>query len=144
MSWSYDSALEKPKDQIRFLVQDVTESKALFQDEEIDWALTQDANVFLTAANLCDILVGRGRGIKFKKISDFSMAFSPDYYEKLAGSLRARGMFHQLPYAGGISKDDKLIQELQTNWNPPAISRGQGDNLGAPAPGIPNDPLTTL
>ena len=144
MSWTYDPALAEAKDQVRFLIQDVTVTKQLFQDEEIDWAITHDANIFLAAANLCDLLVGRMRGVKFKKISEFSMAFSPDYYMRLSGSLRARGMFHQIPYVGGISKADKLAQELRDDWAPPAISRGQGDNPAAPSPAVAKDPLTTI
>lgn len=131
--------------QVRLLIQDINTSRQLFQDEEVDWQLTQEANVYMAAALLCDVLVMRAGGIKSKKISEFAVQYDTKFYMSLAGELRARGMGHQVPYAGGISISDKARQEGDTDAVPPKITRRQADNPAAPQPSVtPTNPLETI
>lgn len=158
MSWTYDNTLFASttagtyvgstigeRYQIRLWLQDINTNRQLFQDEEIDWTITQEANRYMAAAALCDVLIGRAQGVKSKKISEFQISYDPRYYQILAGQLRARGAGHQVPYAGGISISDKLAQQQDTDWVPPAVPRGLDDNPAAPAPATPStNPLTTI
>ena len=131
--------------QIRLLIQDTNTARQLFQDEEIDWQQTKEANIYMAAAALCDVLVAKAGGVKSKKISEFAISYDPRYYQSLAAQLRARGFGHQVPYAGGISIADKLAQQSDPDWVPPAIPRGLDNNPAAPAPATPNtNPLTTI
>lgn len=158
MAWTYDftafadtavgtytGSTKGERYQIRFWLQDTNTNRQLFQDEEIDWAQTQEANRYMAAASLCDVLIAKAGGLKMKKISEFQIAYDPRYYQILAGQLRARGAGHQVPYAGGISISDKLAQQSDTNWVPPAVPRGLDNNPAAPAPATPStNPLTSI
>jgi len=131
--------------QIRLWLQDINTNRQLFQDEEIDWSLTQEANRYMAAASLCDILLARAGGVKMKKISEFQIAYDPRYYQLLAGQLRARDAGHQVPYAGGISIQDKLALQSDSDWVPPIVPRGLDNNPAAPAPTTPStNPLTSI
>lgn len=145
MAWSYDSNLVFEKDQVRFLIQDRTSTRPFFQDEEIEWVLTQEHNIYMAAAVLCETLVARSGGVKWKQIDDLGIEYNTDFFRGLATSLRARGLSHQLPYAGGISASDKLSVSGETDWIRPVFSRDLGDNPDAPGPtGAPPDSLTSI
>lgn len=132
------------RNQIRLWLQDTSSSRQLFQDEEIDWQQTQEANAYMAAAFLCDMLVSRAGGIKSKRISDFYITYDTAYYQSLAMTLRARGNSYQVPYVGGISRADKSAQRSDLDWIPPTFGRGMGDNPDAPKPSTPSNPLTTI
>jgi len=142
---TYAGSIVGERYQIRLWLQDTNTNRQLFQDEEIDWAQTQEANKYMAAASLCDVLIARAGGIKSKKISEFQISYDPRYYQLLAGQLRARGAGHQVPYAGGISIADKTALQSDPDWVPPAFPRGLDDNPAAPAPATPStNPLTTI
>jgi len=144
--WTYSGdPSDSEKNAVRFLLQDTNESRPLVQDEEIDWLITQNANLYLAAAALCDVLVAKTGAMRSKTIGEFRISYSSDFYKMLGASLRARGLTHQLPYAGGISIADKLNQQNSSDWVDPAVSRGLGDNPAAPHPTTPSqNPLTTI
>lgn len=131
--------------QVRFLVQDTQTARQLLQDDEIYWLLTTESNIFMTAAACCDSLVAKAGSIHSKAISEFRITYNSEYYRALGATLRARGAFHQMPYAGGISISDKEAQQANTDWVPPAIARGLDDNPAAPSPATPSiNPLMTI
>lgn len=142
MAWTYNNPNNSPKDQVRLLIQDTTLSRALFQDEEIEWFLTQEMNVYMVAARCCNTVVVRFGAVKSRKVGDLSIDYDPDFYRGLAAEYRARGQSYQTPYVGGISVADKLAQEADPDWIQPRAFRGEFDNPGAnqPAPGNVNDP----
>lgn len=143
--WSYDAEMSTGRDQVRFLIQDTTSTRQLFQDEEIDWMLTQEANIYMAGAALCDMLLMRNKGVKYKKIGDLSISFDSGLYKLLANQLRARGNNYQIPYAGGISSADKAAHTADTDAPRSAFARGLGDNPEAPrVVGPSNNPLTDL
>lgn len=139
MAWSYDAALGTDVDRVRFLVQDNNSAKQLFQDEEIDWVLSNEDNIYTAAATLCDQLVTRAGGVKSKKISEFTITYDLSVYRSLAMSLRARGAYNQVPYAGGISELDKTKLQDDPDAVQPKFSRRLHDNPEAPEPGITSD-----
>lgn len=142
----YPPATVGQRNEVRLLIQDTVSSRPLFQDEEIDWSLTTAANVYMCAADLCDVLVAQSAGVKSKRISDFYITYDVALYTKLSGTLRARGMSHQVPYVGGISQADKDAQTSDSDWVEPRISRKQGDNPAGfdPVTNTSNNPLTQI
>ena len=91
-SYSGDPATAN-KDAVRFLLQDVentTRRPALLQDEEIDWLLQQEDDVYLAAANGAERLAARARGIGRKKVGSTDIEYKPEYWEALAEKLRMR------------------------------------------------------
>lgn len=142
---SYSGASIGQRNQVRLMIQDTDSNRPLFQDEEVDWTITTSANVYTAAANLCDLLVAKTRGTRYKKISGLAMSVDVQFYINLSANLRARGAGHQVPYAGGISKTDKLAQQQDADWEQPKVGRGLGDNPAAPQPEVKsNNPLTTI
>jgi hypothetical protein len=147
VSWTYD--VTKFSDptvgdlmQIRFLIQDTTAARPLLQDEEIQLADSQHANVFMAAAACCDQLIARAGNISSRKVGDLSLTYDPKFYRELRGGLRARGLAHQVPSAGGLSVADKLAQAADSDAVRPAFVRGMEENPGAPQPaGISPNPL---
>lgn len=107
MSWSYSSSLEKRKDQVRFLLQDIDSGRQQLQDEEILWLLGTEANVYMAAAAAADLLVARSRGISSQSIDGLSKSFAPDHWKAVATRMRARGGTHQTISAGGVSLADR-------------------------------------
>lgn len=145
MAFGYDNQLTTDKDQVRFLIRDTNSARPFFQDEEIVWAISQAPNIYIAGAELCEQLLLSAGGVKSKKIGDFAISYDPSFYRMLAGSLRARGMGNQMPYAGGISQSDKQIQQGDTDAVQPSIMRRLDDNPAAPQPQIPpKTPLETL
>ena len=158
MAWSYDSsqflsttpgiyppATLGTRNQVRFWIQDTQSARPLLQDAEVDWAITQEANVYMAAAACCDLLVAKAGNVKMRKVGDLELTYDPQFYRALADTLRARGAGHQMPYAGGISIADKIAQENDPDWVPPRMFRGEFDNPNAdqPQPGI-NTSTNTL
>jgi hypothetical protein len=123
------------RDQVRFLVQDTKTTRQLVLDEEIDWVQTQEQNVYFMAAAICDSIVIRLGGMKQKRVGDLDITYDLNFYKGLAVSLRSRGSFHQVPYAGGISIADKLAQEANSDAVRPRTTITEFDNPGADQPG---------
>lgn len=130
---------------VRLWIQDTQSSRKLFFDQEIEFQITQEANAYMAAASLCDVLVARAGGVKTKKISEFFITYDVAFYRLLGASLRSRGLGHQVPYCGGISITDKERQQLDSDWAPPSFYRDLDDNPGAPQPAVLNpNPITTI
>lgn len=152
MGWSYSgNPGASNKDAVRFLIQDTNTSRQLVQDEEIEWMIGQEANIYMAASQICTQLVvkGGGGGVKRKKVGDLMIEYDTAFYRALAGSLSARGVGHQVPYAGGISKTDKQLQQTDPDWVKPKFARDMENNPAAPQPQIPpgssnDDPLNQI
>ena len=157
--WTYDATLfasttagyypgstQGERYQVRLLIRDIDSTRPLFQDEEIDWQLTQEANVYMVGAALCDMLISKGGGVRSKKVGELTITYDASFYRELSGQLRARGFGHQIPSAGGISVSDKLAQETDTDQTKGAIFRRLQDNPTAPqqATRTPTDPIEQI
>ena len=130
--------------QVRFLIGDTNLSTGmLLEDEEIDWLLATEANVYMAAAMAADMIVTRMNGavvgatgpITRKRVGQTDITYAngrtSEQYGSLAGSLRARGSNHQLPFAGGISVSDKATREIDTDRPAGRIRLGQFDSPDA-------------
>jgi hypothetical protein len=148
MAWTYDTATlaTSTLTQVRLLIQDTQTARQLFQDEEINWAISAEANVYTAAAALCDMLVAKAGNVKSKSVADTSITYDVQMYRGLASILRSRGAGHQVPFAGGISISDKEVQQQDTDAVQPRLFRGLADNPNAntPAPRASDSPLTRV
>jgi hypothetical protein len=81
------------KDAVRFLVQDTdvtTAGVVRLQDEEINWVLTQQSNVFLAAAECCDVIAAYWAKIQNTRIGPLNIqrGQAVPFYISLAEALR--------------------------------------------------------
>lgn len=146
MPWTYSgNPGSSQKDMVRFLISDTNTNRQLVLDEEIEWLLTQEMNVYMAAAAACRSLVIKAGGVRRKRISDFDISYDVQFYARTMAELTARGSSYQIPYAGGISITDKQAQQADPDAVTPAIVRDLDNNPLAPQPSFPgSNPLTTI
>lgn len=121
------------RDAVRFLSQDNVLIGAVYRstDEEIAFLIATEANIYMAAGRLCQILAQRGGGLTRKRVGDLELEFGTrqDFLD-LADRLFARGMTHQIPTVGGISAADKEILTSDADWLRPIFSRKMQENVG--------------
>lgn len=130
--------------QVRFLIGDTNVASGMaLEDEEIEWLLSTEANIYMAAAAAADMIVTKINGstgtggtvgpITRKRIGQTDISYfngrTAEQYLSLASTLRARGGTHQMPFAGGISATDKLTRELDTDRPAGRIRLGQFDSV---------------
>ena len=130
-----DGTAAEKRDAVRFLAQD-NQANASSQykatDEEIAFLISSEANVFMAAGRLCQVLANRGGPLSLKKVGDLTLEFGgKEDYLALAQALFARGMTYQLPTVGGISRGDKEVLADDTDWLRPLFSRKMQENPGS-------------
>jgi len=123
MTWSYHGNPQGSEiDAIRFEIGDTDENWQLLQDEEIQYAVSMEANWIGAAARCCEAIAR-----KFAREADYRLG--PQWlnasqrsqaYKELAAELRRRAAA-----LGGIS------HETERHLRPPAFGRGLMDNKGA-------------
>lgn len=138
MSWSYNTALSDTKDQVRLLIGDTTSTDQQLQDEEINFYLSTEANVYMAAAACATALATKYVRKADKQVGDLKISWkgTAQSYTDMAKSLRNKGRTHQVPSAGGISVSDSEAAENNTGLRHNAIRRGMHDYV-APSP-LPN------
>lgn len=130
MSWSYDPTMPTNMDKVRFLIQDTNTLDQLLEDEEINFMLSDYPNYKMAAANCADVLSSKFAGIADSKtIDNLSLSFQnkSQKYAALANRLRMQASKFLLPYAGGISKNDKQRNEDDPDRVKPFAKRDQMD-----------------
>jgi hypothetical protein len=135
MSFSYEPGASD-KDTVRLLVGDTDPDKRQLHDEEIAWFLTENSNVYLAAAEAAKAIAALyGRDVD-KQVGDLKISASQrqKQYLDLAKQLRSRVGRSISPYAGGISRSDKIAVEQDTDRVRPAFRRNQFDNPGTVDP----------
>ena len=140
MVWTYSGdPAASDLDAVRFLLGDTVEASAIFQDEELEWVLTQASNVYIAASiaaeSAASAFEGAAGDVKTKTVGALSISYDSEKaekYRKLSRQLRFQGALHStiVPYSGGISKADKETQEDDTDWVRPNFSIGMHDNEG--------------
>ncbi len=124
MAFSYSgNPADSDKDSVRFLLQDTTEPGEFLQDEEINFLVAQEVNIYSAAAAGAMLLAGRSHNVKTKKVGDLSITFGSETWKGLAEWLRGRGSSYQIPSAGGTSRSDKRTLEDDNDWLVPDFFR---------------------
>lgn len=142
--WTYTGdPASSDRDAVRFLIGDTIETAAIFQDEEIDWLVLQNGNIYFAAALAADAAAAQFAGaqsqgaVKTKTVGALSISYDDSAraseFRQLARDLRFRGAVNStiITYSGGISKSDKQTREQDTDWDKPSFARGMHDNPNA-------------
>lgn len=116
------------RDKVRFLARDTTSGAMTLNDEEVDWLLTQEANVFMAAAAAVELIANRHVGIASKSVGGLSLSYSQASASEYARTLRLRGRSYQVPTAGGISIAANEIDATDTDRPTPDFRRGMHDH----------------
>jgi hypothetical protein len=141
MAWNYDPSqlATSQKDQVRVEIQDTDSSVALLQDEEIEYALSVESNLWGAAARCCEQLSRRfmqkpdtrlGRNLELR------YAQQQKQYADMAKDLRRKAMGAAVPWAGGTSKSEKETAEADSDRVQPIFTKTMQDNerIGGWAP----------
>jgi hypothetical protein len=94
MSASYSVNLTTDKDWVRMLIGDRDVTSPIFQDEEINAVLAEEANKYLAAAAMGGMILARGRGLVEKAVDDLRLRWSDNpksAYSAYIQNLREKG-----------------------------------------------------
>jgi hypothetical protein len=135
MSFSYKLAegLPDERDQVRLLVSDTDSENFLMDDEEIDFFLSQEPNIYWSAATVANTMIIRlGAGfLEDQKVGETRIrAKRINELKLLIDQWRARGAAHQLPSAGGIFLNEQQAMDLNSNILKSDFFRGMSDYPG--------------
>ena len=133
MTWSYSGdPSSSDRDQVRFLIFDTDTNDQLLSNEEADWLLSQNSNIYMAAASAAEAIAA-----KFAKdISRSVVGISAtpggraDFYLELAERLRAQVAStnkHAQVFAGGLTVDGKEALDDDSDAVQPAFKSGQFD-----------------
>tara|TARA_A100001515_G_scaffold67655_3_gene53806 strand:- start:1513 stop:1956 length:444 start_codon:yes stop_codon:yes gene_type:complete len=136
MTWSYSGdPSSSDRDKVRFLVFDTDTNDQLLSNEELDWLLSQNSNIYMAAATAAEAIAA-----KFAKdISRSVVGISAtpggraDFYLELAERLRAQVSStnkHAQVFAGGLSIDNKEALDDDSDAVQPGFKIGQFDYDG--------------
>lgn len=137
MSWSYEPGVSD-KDTVRLLVGDTNPDQKQLHNEEVQWFLDNNANLYLAASEAAKSIAALYAREVDKHVGDLRIWASQrqSQYLALAKELRLRAARGVSPYAGGISRSDKRSVQQNNDRVQPAFRRGQFDNpLVANPPG---------
>lgn len=142
MTWEYDNTLPSDKDKVRFIIQDTNDSEHLLEDEELEWLLVEQGNVYLAGAAACEVLAGRFRAkVTSKSVGGLSISYAnrADEFAKQATLLRTQSgnLATSIPTpvwtAQTISEKEERDTDEDRNATPFAL--GMHDNEGTAAYG---------
>ena len=121
-SYSGDPA-SSDNDAVRFLLQDTDCTSNIFEDEEIAWVLTQEANIYMAAACLLDTAVNQSSGsLASKKVGDLSLAFGLSETRQRIKDLRMKGKSrYELPSMPAQIRDAKRELREDVDRVPPQL-----------------------
>lgn len=119
MTFTYIDPTNNNRDKVRFLIQDTDSTSPHMTDEEINWLISEWADVYDAAANAADILAGQyaHKADYSKSVGDLSLneTFSTqsERFQALATSLRLNRMRRYAP--SWIANADSLKSTADRN-----------------------------
>ncbi len=145
MSWSYSliftGTATGKRNQVRLLAQENVSTRQKVADEEIDHLISEEANVYMAAARVAELVAARVGPISSKRVGSLAVTYGTQdssYYTQLARRLRARGSGSQVPSAGGLSRSEKLAAEQDVDRVAPQFTLKMHDH-----PDTTDTPTTT-
>lgn len=129
MTWTYSTAdfstttAAGKRNIVRLLAQENQTTSQRVQDEEIDFLVGEEDNLYLAAARVAELVSGRTGPISAKSVGGLSVSYGAQHYTELAASLRRRGMTHQTVEIGGLSVGDHTSVESDSDRRGPAFTR---------------------
>lgn len=141
MTWTYDTGLTENRDRVRFLIGDTSQSNQLLQDEELDYALTSEGNLYAAAALAAESLSGQFSNSVDKSVGDLKLRFADraSRYSALAKVLRQRLLMNVgFATTGAESISSKDVDEADTDLVVPFFTRDMHESI----PTLPRDPTS--
>lgn len=134
MTWTYGCDPENDNgDAVRLLIGDTDTTDQQLKDEEIDFFLAQEANIYSAACGASMALSGKYSRLADKEVGDLKLRLSQrsEHYQALCDVLSARASFALGDvFTGGVSVSGKETLHTDTNRVPPYFIRDQFDNQG--------------
>jgi hypothetical protein len=130
VSWSYDQALSTARDRVRFLIGDTDSAEPQFQDEELDYLLTDAVSETAAAVTAVQGLIAKysrrvDRQVGSLKISSSKMVENYTALLKTLTTSAAAGRGY--PTAGGVYQSEKDAAAANDTLVQPSIRRGIHD-----------------
>lgn len=138
MAWNYDPTKLQTsvKDQARFLIGDTVSTDPQLEDEEINFALRVRGSIWGAAALGCAAIASN-----LSRRADTTTGELRTLYSSQARAYAARAAMYEnqaasrsgsLPYAGGISVQDKISNQGNPDRVAPNFNVGMTDNMNQP------------
>jgi len=126
MTWSYSGNPDTDIKQVRLLIGDTNSQDQLLTDPEIEFIFGLTADIFLAAADACDVIIGKlARDVDRNDIGmSATRSQQIQHYTDLRDSLRRRADTNAENYVGAQSVDEKESDRENVNLPQPAIRRG--------------------
>jgi hypothetical protein len=139
MTWSYSGdPSASNKDEVRYLTGDTDTTDQLVTDEEINYAISSEANNILAAARTAQAIASKFSRKADKSVGDLNITYSQQTkaYQDLEKKLREMAVKQgsATAYCGGISISDKQTVETDTDRTSPIFERGEFNNQGSDDP----------
>jgi hypothetical protein len=127
MAWTYSDPNKSTKDAVRFEVQDTNPQAQLLTDEEIVFALTVEgvntpeastqSEVLEAAAHCMEAVARRFAALANRQSGTLKIESTKRavVYDERAKDLRLRAQELHAPFAGGISRSEKVAQAQNPN-----------------------------
>src|ERR1017187_2364114 len=147
MTWTYSltDLGTNSTDDVRLLIGDTDPTNPLLQDEELAYFLSKRPNLYGASAEATRSLAVRFASMATTKAGDTEIMYSD--ISKAYAAMAARfenqsaNSGSGFPYAGGISQNDKLNAEQDTDRVAPQFELNVDDNYTSPiAPASDSDP----
>lgn len=132
MAWSYsNNPASSEKDRVRFLIGDTMKCDPLLEDEEIEYLLDLEGELFKACALACEAIAAKFSRLASEKVGDISVSLNQkaDAYHKLSAKFRSRASSIVSPYAGGISQTDKEHTQLDSDNTPEVFRRHMQEHV---------------
>ena len=136
MPFTYSDSVSTTRDRVRLLIGDTDSDEPLLMDSELDFLITLGGNIYSVAASACETIAAKFAREVSKSVGGLSLG-SQDrqaHYQSLASSLRFQlALRVSIPFAGGLSQDEKNSNNSDPDLVPHLFSRDLGRYRGTVA-----------
>lgn len=127
MTWTYSGDPSASNlDAVRFMTGDTDTTDQLVTDGEINYALTAGGGVTAAAVTICQAIAAKFSRQADKSVGDLRISLSQkaQAYLSMADKLEQKGSRLAIPFACGLSVDEKETSEADTSAVQPLFRRG--------------------
>lgn len=133
--WTYSGdPSNSDLDAVRFLIGDTIETRPLVDDREILWAISEETNIFMSSALVCEHLASlyaREADCSMGGISSKLSAVAKAWTDR-AKDLRDRAYSSCEPFFGGLTLSGKEDLDERSDDVQPSFTMKQFDNPDVP------------
>lgn len=137
MAFTYSgNPADSDRDAVRFYSGDTDANDPLLQNTEVEFAIAENTNLFLAAAECCEAIAAKfARKVTRSNIGQSAnLSDKQNHYEQRAMKLRQRARRNLQVFAGGLTKSGKRALDADTDATQPDFARGMDDFEGTRDP----------